>query len=90
MLDLSAGSLSSKRSGFVATLIPSINNSNFADTARGLTDALRRAGLQLLLAYTGYSVEKEEEPIGSMLRRRPEPLHCRTPRSSRRSSHCPP
>ena len=40
VLDQSAGSLSSKRTGFVAALIPSINNSNFADTARGLTDAL--------------------------------------------------
>ena len=47
VLDLSAGSLSSKRSGFVAALIPSINNSNFADTARGLTDALAGSGLQL-------------------------------------------
>ena len=74
VLDLSAGSLSSKRSGFVAALIPSINNSNFADTARGLTDALAGSGLQLLLAYTDYSVEKEEELIGSMLRRRPEAI----------------
>jgi LacI family transcriptional regulator, gluconate utilization system Gnt-I transcriptional repressor len=74
VLDLSAGSLSSKRRGFVAALIPSINNSNFADTARGLTDALAGSGLQLLLAYTDYSVEKEEELIGSMLRRRPEAI----------------
>jgi LacI family transcriptional regulator, gluconate utilization system Gnt-I transcriptional repressor len=74
VLDLSAGSLSSKRSGFVAALIPSINNSNFADTARGLTDALAGSGLQLLLAYTDYSVEKEEELIASMLRRRPEAI----------------
>lgn len=74
VLDLSAGSLSSKRSGFVAALIPSINNSNFADTARGLTDALHGSGLQLLLAYTDYSVEKEEELIESMLRRRPESI----------------
>ena len=74
VLDLSAGSLSSKRSGFVAALIPSINNSNFADTARGLTDALVGSGLQLLLAYTDYSMEKDEELIGSMLRRRPEAI----------------
>lgn len=74
VLDLSAGSLSSKRSGFVAALIPSINNSNFADTARGLTDALAGSGLQLLLAYTDYSVETEEELIASLLRRRPEAM----------------
>jgi LacI family transcriptional regulator, gluconate utilization system Gnt-I transcriptional repressor len=74
VLDQSAGSLSSKRTGFVAALIPSINNSNFADTARGLTDALQGSGLQLLLAYTGYSVENEESLIETMLRRRPEAI----------------
>jgi LacI family transcriptional regulator, gluconate utilization system Gnt-I transcriptional repressor len=74
VLDQSAGSLSSKRTAFVAALIPSINNSNFADTARGLTDALAGSGLQLLLGYTDYSVEKEEVLIESMLRRRPEAI----------------
>ncbi len=74
VLDQSAGSLSSKRTGFVAALIPSINNSNFVDTARGLTDALQGTGLQLLLGYTDYSVEKEESLIESMLRRRPEAI----------------
>ncbi len=74
VLDQSAGSLSSKRTGFVAALIPSINNSNFADTARGLTDALEGSGLQLLLGYTDYSVEKEESLIESMLKRRPEAI----------------
>lgn len=74
VLDLSAGSLSSKRTGFVAALVPSLNNSNFADTARGLTDALQGSGLQLLLGYTDYSTEKEEELIESMLRRRPEAI----------------
>lgn len=74
VLDQSAGSLSSKRTGFVAALVPSLNNSNFADTARGLTDALQGSGLQVLLGYTDYSIEKEEELIESMLRRRPEAI----------------
>jgi LacI family gluconate utilization system Gnt-I transcriptional repressor len=74
VLDQSAGSLSSKRTGFVAALVPSLNNSNFADTARGMTDALQGSGLQLLLGYTDYSIEKEEELIESMLRRRPEAI----------------
>jgi LacI family transcriptional regulator, gluconate utilization system Gnt-I transcriptional repressor len=74
VLDRSAGSLSSKRTGFVAALLPSLNNSNFADTARGLTDTLQPSGLQLLLGYTDYSIEKEEELIESMLRRRPEAI----------------
>jgi LacI family transcriptional regulator, gluconate utilization system Gnt-I transcriptional repressor len=74
VLDQSAGSLSSKRTGFVVALVPSLNNSNFADTARGLTDALQGSGLQLLLGYTDYSIEKEEQLIESMLRRRPEAI----------------
>ncbi len=72
VLDQSAGSLSSKRTGFVAAIIPSINNSNFSDTARGITDALEGTGLQLLLGYTDYAAEREEKLVESMLRRRPE------------------
>eukprot|EP01037_Dinobryon_pediforme_P007343 gene7343-7411_t len=70
--DMTAGGLSSRRSGFIAALVPTINNSNFADTARGLTDVLTTAGLQLLLGYTDYSLEREEALVESMLRRRPE------------------
>ncbi len=72
VLDQAAGSLSSRRTGFIAAIIPSINNSNFSDTARGITDELEATGEQLLLGYTDYSVEKEERLIELMLRRRPE------------------
>lgn len=72
VLDQSAGSLSSRKTGFVAAIVPSINNSNFADTARGITDELESTGLQLLLGYTEYTTEKEEKLIEAMLRRRPE------------------
>ena len=74
VLDQTAGTFSSKRSGFVAALVPSLNNSNFADTARGITDAVAGSGLQLLLGYTDYAIGKEEELIQSMLTRRPEGL----------------
>jgi LacI family transcriptional regulator, gluconate utilization system Gnt-I transcriptional repressor len=72
VLDLSAGSLSSKRTGFVAAIIPSLNNSNFSDTARGMTDELDGTGLQLLLGSNDYSVEREEMLVEAMLKRRPE------------------
>lgn len=72
VLDLSAGALSSKRTGFIAAIVPSINNSNFSDTARGITDGLAGTGLQLLLGYDDYSVEREEALIEAMLRRRPD------------------
>ncbi|WP_237153007.1 LacI family DNA-binding transcriptional regulator [Oryzibacter oryziterrae] len=74
VLDQTAGTLSSKRSGFMAAIVPSLNNSNFADTARGITEAIEESGLQMLLGYTDYQVEKEEKLIEAMLRRRPEGL----------------
>lgn len=72
VLDSSAGSLSSKRSGFVAAVVPSINNSNFSDTARGITEAIEVGGLQMLLGYSDYDTAKEESLIQAMLTRRPE------------------
>jgi LacI family gluconate utilization system Gnt-I transcriptional repressor len=72
VLDQSAGSLSSRKTGFVAALIPTIHNANFADTARGITEELEGRGLQLLLGYTDYTIEKEEKLVETMLRRRPE------------------
>jgi LacI family gluconate utilization system Gnt-I transcriptional repressor len=75
VLDQTAGTLSSKRSGFVAALIPSLNNSNFSDTARGIERALEPSGLQLLLGATDYAMEKEERLIEAMLRRRPRSRH---------------
>ncbi|GAB0113983.1 LacI family DNA-binding transcriptional regulator [Acidisoma sp. C75] len=72
VLDQTAGTLSSKRSGFVAALIPSLNNSNFSDTARGIERALEESGLQLLLGATDYAEGKEERLVQAMLRRRPE------------------
>jgi LacI family gluconate utilization system Gnt-I transcriptional repressor len=72
VLDQTAGTLSSKRSGFVAALIPSLNNSNFSDTARGMESALEQSGLQILLGATDYLQEKEERLAEAMLRRRPE------------------
>lgn len=72
VLDQTAGTLSSKRSGFVAALIPSLNNSNFSDTARGIERALEESGLQLLLGATDYVRAKEEKLVDAMLRRRPE------------------
>lgn len=74
VLDSTASGLSSRRSGFVAMTIPSINNANFADTARGLTEGLRESGLELLLGYTDYDLAEEERLVEAFLRRRPEAI----------------
>ncbi len=72
VLDQTARTFSSKRSGFIAALIPALNNSNFSDTAHGLTAALEGSGLQVLLGYTDYNTDTEERLLRAMLSRRPE------------------
>ena len=72
VIDQTARTFSSKRSGFVAAIIPSLNNSNFSETAQGLTAAVESSGLQLLLGYSDYRIENEERLIRTMLMRRPE------------------
>lgn len=72
--DQMAGSLTTKRSGFVAVLVPSLNNLHFAETVQALTQELEGIGQQVLLGYTDYSSEREEQLIEAMLRRRPEAI----------------
>lgn len=72
VFDSTASTLRSQKTGFVAVTIPSINNANFADTVRGLTEGLAGAGLQVLLGYTDYDMAAEERLIDAFLRRRPE------------------
>ena len=70
--DQMAGSLTTKRSGFVAVLVPSLNNLHFAETVQALTKELEGIGQQVLLGYTDYSKQREENLVETMLRRRPE------------------
>ena len=72
VIDQTARTFSTKRSGFVAAVIPSLNNSNFSETAQGITAAVEGSGLQLLLGYSDYRVETEEQLVKAMLMRRPE------------------
>ncbi|MGV8954651.1 MAG: LacI family DNA-binding transcriptional regulator [Cypionkella sp.] len=74
VFDSRAANLRQQRTGFVAVTIPSINNANFADTVRGLSDGLKPHGLQTLLGYTDYDLEQEEHLVEQMLRRRPEAI----------------
>ncbi len=74
VFDSAASSLRSQRSDFVAVTIPSINNANFADTLRGLSEGLKARGLQILLGYTDYDIHEEERLIEQLLRRRPEAI----------------
>jgi LacI family gluconate utilization system Gnt-I transcriptional repressor len=71
VFDSTASNLRSQKSDFVAVTIPSINNANFADTLRGLSDGLQARGLQILLGSTNYDIHEEERLIEQLLRRRP-------------------
>jgi LacI family gluconate utilization system Gnt-I transcriptional repressor len=72
--NLIAGNLSSSRSCIIGAVVPSLANSNFATTIRGLTDGLRDSGYQLLLAEAGYDPAEEARVVASLLGRRPDGL----------------
>lgn len=74
VFDSTASNLRSQRTDFVAVTIPSINNANFADTVRALSDGLKSRGLQILLGMTDYDMTEEERLIEQLLRRRPEAI----------------
>lgn len=74
VFDATASNLRSQRTDFVAVTVPSINNANFAETLRGLSEGLKERGLQILLAYTNYDMTEEERLVEQLLRRRPEAI----------------
>lgn len=65
-----AANLASNRSNVVGQIVPSIQNSLYAETIKGTADVLRTAGLHLLLADSGYSLQEEEALIGAFLAQR--------------------
>ena len=72
VIDRTAGAFGTGRSGFIAVVIPTLNNSNFSETVQGLTAAAEASGLQLLLGTTEYRAATEEHLVQAMLSRRPE------------------
>ena len=72
--DEAAGALSSRRSRIVGALVSTLGGSVFASTVDGLSQTLREAGYQLLLATTNYAPAVEADVIAAMLARRPDGL----------------
>lgn len=62
-----AGTLASGRSRIVAAIIPNIASSIFSETIQGLSDALQPHHLELLLASTNYSLEREEAQLRALI-----------------------
>ncbi|MGZ5828551.1 MAG: LacI family DNA-binding transcriptional regulator [Xanthobacteraceae bacterium] len=65
-----ARSLSSTRSTIVGLIVPSIDNSIYTQTIKGLSDVVRRSGFQLMIAECGYDQTEEEELIKAFLAHR--------------------
>jgi LacI family gluconate utilization system Gnt-I transcriptional repressor len=84
--DRAAGSLHTHRTGFIALVLPTLTNANFSAVAHGLTDELRRADYDLLIAYTDYSLAEEERQLRNLLARRPEAIVVTGPVRSRESA----
>lgn len=62
-----AGVLASGRGSIVAALVPNLAHSIFAETLQGLAGPLEAAGLELLVAASGYSMAREEAQIRTLL-----------------------
>jgi LacI family gluconate utilization system Gnt-I transcriptional repressor len=69
-----AGSLTAGSSSLVAAIVPTLRHSLFADTIEGLSAVLAEAGIDLIVASSGYRGDVEESQIRSMLQRRPDAL----------------
>lgn len=72
--DTTAQAFRTQKSGFVAVTLPSVNNANFAETYRALSNSLAESGMQILLGATNYRIEREEKLVRQLLARNPEAL----------------
>lgn len=70
--NLMASNLASNVSRLVATIVPSISTSVFADTVSAASQILEPAGYQMILGVTEYSSAHEEHLIEQLLGRRPD------------------
>ncbi|MGN6572140.1 MAG: LacI family DNA-binding transcriptional regulator [Pseudolabrys sp.] len=68
---LAGGLKAPSRTQLAAAIVPSLQNSLFAATIQGLTDALRKRGINLMLGDSGYSHDSEESLIAAFLAHRP-------------------
>lgn len=69
-----AGGLASSRSMLVAAIVPSIENSIFAETIQYFSDRLWDAGYQVLLGVSGYPATREDALLSAILSRRPDAI----------------
>jgi LacI family transcriptional regulator, gluconate utilization system Gnt-I transcriptional repressor len=67
-----AGSLSSAKSRLIAAVVPTIAHSLFSESVQVFSDAMSRAGYQVLLGLSGYGADSDDPLLDAVLSRRPE------------------
>ena len=67
-----AGGLSSSKSRLIAAIVPTVAHSLFSTSIQTFSDAMSRAGYQVLLGLAGYSEDDELRVLDAALSRRPE------------------
>ena len=70
--NLLAGGLASRKTRFVAAVVPAISNQVFSESIQSLTDRMWESGYQVLLGTTGYPTSREENLLAAILSRRPD------------------
>ena len=73
--DLTARGLTLQRTGLVGAVVPLLTNSLIAEIVQGLSDAVARNGLQLLVGATGFSASGEEAMVRAFLSRRVDAIY---------------
>jgi LacI family transcriptional regulator len=67
-----AATFSSRRTGIVGLIVPTISNSIYAEFTEAIQSTLQEAGLSLLIANANYSVDIERELIHKFIENRVE------------------
>ena len=67
-----AGSLATRRSHLVAALVPSISTLMFARMIESFEAKLREKGYEVILGVTNYDLQREQQLLQTILRRRPD------------------
>lgn len=73
--NLVARSLAASRSGIVAALIPTIDNSLHTEMVQAIDNRCQAAGLHLVLGCTNFTLDHEEEMVRSLLAHQPEAIY---------------
>lgn len=73
--DLVARSLTSRRTGVVAAIVPTLANSLIAEVTQGMSQTFARHGRQLMIGASNFSAAIEEDLVRSFIARRVDAIY---------------